>query len=50
KQEGTDIKDVSIVFRADKETPTGLVLKLMSMAQQSGFEKFRWAAMQKIEQ
>ena len=50
KQEGTDIKDVSIVFRADKETPTGLVQELMSMAQQSGFEKFRWAAMQKIEQ
>ena len=50
KQEGTDIKDVTIVFRADKETPTGLVQELMSMSQQSGFEKFSWSAMQKIEQ
>ena len=50
KQEGTDIKDVTVVFRADKETPTGLVQELMSLSQQAGFEKFRWAAMQKIEQ
>ena len=50
KQEGTDIKDVTIVFRADKETPTGLVQELMSLSQQSGFEKIAWSAMQKIEQ
>ena len=50
KQEGTDIKDVTIVFRVDKETPTGLVQELMSLSQQAGFEKFAWSAMQTIEQ
>ena len=49
-QEGTDLKDVTIVFRADKETPTGLVQELMSMCQKSGFVKFAWSALQTVEQ
>ena len=49
KQGGTDPKDVTIVFRADKETPTGLVQELMSLSQNAGFEKFAWSAIQKIE-
>ncbi len=50
KQGGTDPKDVTIVFRADKETPTGLVQELMSMCQKSGFVKFAWSALQTVEQ
>ena len=50
EQEGTDVKDVTIVFRADKETPTGLVQELMRLSQEAGFEKFAWSAMQTIEQ
>ncbi|MCH7990133.1 MAG: biopolymer transporter ExbD [Planctomycetes bacterium] len=49
KQEGTDLKDVTIVFRADKQTPTGLVQELMSLSQSAGFEKFSWSALQKID-
>lgn len=50
KSAGTDPKDVTIVFRADKEAPTGLVQELMTLAQKVGFEKFAWSAKQKVDE
>lgn len=41
-----DPKAMTIVIRADRETPTGLVQEIMRMAQEAGFEKFSFKATQ----
>ncbi len=43
-QEG--LNDVTVVIRADSKVPTGLVQELMKMAQEAGFSKFSFKAMQ----
>ena len=35
-----DPKTMTIVIRADAETPTGIVQELIKLAQDNGFEKF----------
>jgi biopolymer transport protein ExbD len=45
---GTDLKELTVVIRADAEVPTGLVQELMRLAQDADFEKFSLKATQKI--
>lgn len=47
KAVGVDPKDVTVVIRADREVPTGLVQELIKFSQESGFEKFAMKATQK---
>lgn len=51
KDQDKDIKDVTLVVRADADTPTGVIQELIKMAQKPelGFEKFAIKAMQKVE-
>jgi biopolymer transport protein ExbD len=52
KDEGTDIKEVTVVIRADAEAPTGIIQEVIKMAQKEGigFEKFAIKARQAVEQ
>ncbi|MEX1232708.1 MAG: biopolymer transporter ExbD [Planctomycetaceae bacterium] len=45
-----DLKEVTVVIRADSEIPTGLVQELIRLAQEAEFEKFAMAAQQAIDQ
>ena len=40
------LREVTVVLRADSKVPTGLVQELMKMAQEAGFSKFSFKAMQ----
>lgn len=46
KSQGDAVKDVSVILRADKEVPTGLVQELIKQSQDAGFEKFALSATQ----
>jgi biopolymer transport protein ExbD len=46
KEQGDAVKDVSVILRADKEVPTGLVQELIKQAQEAKFEKFAMSATQ----
>jgi len=52
KDEGTDVKDVTVVIRADAETPTGIVQEAIKIAQKENiaFTKFAIKARQAVEQ
>jgi len=52
RDEGTDIKDVTVVIRADAEVPTGIVQRTIKISQKPdiGFEKFAIKARQSIDQ
>ena len=43
----TDISQVTIVIRADADSPTGLVQEIIQLCQQMNFEKFSLKARQK---
>ncbi|MCA9117155.1 MAG: biopolymer transporter ExbD [Planctomycetaceae bacterium] len=47
KSIGVDPKDVTVVIRADREVPTGLVQEMIKFSQEAGFEKFAMKATQK---
>ena len=47
---GTDPTEVTVVIRADAEVPTGVVQKMIELAQEATFEKFALKALQKIDQ
>ena len=51
RQRGIDPKDVTIVIRADKDTPTGLIQELIKLAQdkKAKFTKFALKATQKSD-
>jgi biopolymer transport protein ExbD len=49
KDQGDAVKDVSVILRADKEVPTGLVQELIKQAQEAGFEKFAMSATQQSQ-
>jgi biopolymer transport protein ExbD len=49
EQEGLKVEDVTVVLRADKEVPTGLVQELIKQAQEAGFSKFAISATQQNE-
>ena len=49
KDKGTNLKDVTIVLRADAEVPTGVIQDLIMVAQKANFEKFALKAVQKSE-
>jgi len=44
-----DPKEMTIVIRADAETPTGLVQEIIKQSQEAGFEKFALKATQKTD-
>ncbi|MEX0716758.1 MAG: biopolymer transporter ExbD [Planctomycetaceae bacterium] len=46
RDEGTEPADVTIVLRADREVPTGMVQELITQAQEAGYVKFALAATQ----
>jgi len=46
---GVDVAIVTVAIRADKEVPTGLVLELMKLGKETGFEMFVMKATQKID-
>jgi biopolymer transport protein ExbD len=46
EREHKKVADVTVVIRADSETPTGMVQELIKQAQQRGFEKFALKAAQ----
>ncbi len=48
-QEGTDPKTVTVVLRADKEVPTGLVQEMIKFSQEASFERFALMATQKTD-
>jgi biopolymer transport protein ExbD len=52
KDEGTNIEDVTVVIRADAETPTGIVQEAIKVAQKEGiaFTKFAIKARQSVDQ
>ncbi len=43
----TDVKDVTVVLRADGKIPTGLTQELIKLAQEAGFEQFTVKATKK---
>lgn len=47
---GTSLKEVTIVIRADADTPTGLVQELIKLAQEAKFEKFAMKAKQESKE
>ena len=46
---GIDVSTVTVAIRADREVPTGLVLELMKIGKEAGFETFVMKATQKID-
>lgn len=44
---GVDPKTVTVVIRADRETPTGLVQEMIKLAQEAKFQKFALKAQQR---
>jgi len=51
RDEGKDIKEITVVIRADGEVPTGIVQGVIKIAQKEGiaFEKFAIKAQQSVE-
>ncbi|MBW3540413.1 MAG: biopolymer transporter ExbD [Planctomycetes bacterium] len=40
KDTGVDLKEVTLIIRADAEVPAGLIQMLIKLSQEAGFEKF----------
>ncbi|MEX1094778.1 MAG: biopolymer transporter ExbD [Planctomycetales bacterium] len=49
RDEGIEPADITVVIRADKEVPTGLVQELIKQSQEAGYAKFALSATQQIE-
>ncbi|MDG2388246.1 MAG: biopolymer transporter ExbD [Planctomycetaceae bacterium] len=51
RDEGKDIKEITVVIRADAEVPTGIVQGVIKIAQKDGikFEKFAIKAQQSVD-
>lgn len=46
---GKDLKDVTVVIRADAEVPSGLIQELIIISQENGFQKFALKATQRVK-